>query len=247
MNLAFDNQLDDLVVLEGCLEFSRRRKLNCLYAVALLIDFVERTIRIIRIECIIVANARGNAEMLSVADEHNGIVRIDSQEAQTAFTSQSIERIGLQISVSRRCTNSWHIVGKLTYITTLPNLIRLTTLLARCGEEVCCEHIIDAILDEENLDVLLRILRYLCQSLVDVRLIDRHRMSTIIIDGIVREWFEEAPESEEVGQILLDNLTHFADELQAACIRTVQSQRIFAKRIEKRRIERSISLCKMIV
>ena len=120
-------------------------------------------------------------------------------------------------------------------------------MLPGSGEEVSRRHIIHAVLDEDYLAILDGILGYLCQCLVDVGLRHRHRVSAVIIDCIVRERLEEAPYAEEIGQVLPCNLTHFADKLQAACVGAVRRQRVVAKGIEERRIERRVPLCKMVV
>ena len=185
--------------------------------------------------------------MLGIGNENKVVARIKCQEAQAALAFQRIERVGIQIGICGRRTRSWQIVSELTDVAALADLLRLTPLLAGRREEVCREDVIGTVFDEENLDVLLRILCYLGKRVVDVGLINRHVMSTVVVDEVIVERLEEAPDAEEVSEVFLCHLANFTDELEATGVGAVESQRVVAESFEQLWVERRVMLGKMVI
>ena len=106
--------------------------------------------------------------MLCVGGVQEVVELIEQHEAQAAFAFQGIERVGLQVGVFRGQASSGQVVGELSHIAAFSYTFRFAAMLSCRGEKACRWHIVGTILDEDYLAVLLRVLRYLGQRLVDV-------------------------------------------------------------------------------
>ena len=106
-----------------------------------------------------------------------------------------------------------------------------------------------AVLNEDNLAVLLFVLRYLPLRAVDVGKPVGDVVVAVAFKVAVGGRLKEAIDGKEVREVFLCNLAHFADELQAGVVgvQTVRHYLVLAEGFEEFGIEGSVLLCLMVV
>ena len=209
---------------------------------------MQRAIGIKGIDGESIAYAGWDAEVVGIGSINELALGIEHQYAQAARTIEGIERISLQICVSRWLAAARQICCELPQFTALPHSFRIAFLLSGLCEEVGRQHVIGTVLHEDYFAVP-GVLLNGCERAVYLALTHGHGMRAVVLNVHISEGDEEAVDGEELSEVLLCYLTHFTHKLLrtvgAAC--RPQLQWVFAQGLEQVGIERGILLCQMIV